>query len=466
MGSCVETDLFGNTLHAPSWSNLAACYRTDSLIQCLQDLETSSQSTDETALFATLVNMSSSKQQPYHRWVRYREGYAGELVKEILRRYPVSESHGYVLDPMCGSGSTLVACREDNVNCAGIDVNPYAVLCTKVKTASLSAKELIKAENMLETLLRTRSLPAPQFIPIKKLDSYFPEHNFSVLCSINTWVSAIEDKNIHDLFFLALLASLEDCSNRKKDGNGLATRTCPVDDPLSRFHSQCSLMLTDIKHHPYRHGPDCKALIGSAKNMHAVFSHAVQTPNARCESIIFSPPYANSFDYYESYKLELLFGQYFNWQSLIEARKELIRNYRIGFGTQLESHIPIVKKLCDEIRHQIPLKESRTGVADGRTRLVPNMLCAYFEDMERVMAQGYHLLAPGGLMHIVVDQSAYVGVPIPTDLVFVDTAKRLGFHIESLIKCRRANTSGQQLKAYPYLKQLLRESIVSIRKPE
>lgn len=93
------------------------------------------------------------------------------------------------------------------------------------------------------------------------------------------------------------------------------------------------------------------------------------------------------------------------------------------------------------------------------------MLRGYFEDMGAVIAGGFSALSPGGTMHIVVDQSAYVGIPIPTDLIFGMLAEDVGFEVSSVINCRRANTSGQQLKKFPYLKSLLRESIVSLTKP-
>jgi hypothetical protein len=65
--------------------------------------------------------------------------------------------------------------------------------------------------------------------------------------------------------------------------------------------------------------------------------------------------------------------------------------------------------------------------------------------------------------HIVVDQSSYLGVIIPTDVLLARIASERDFKIKQIIKCRKANTSGQQLNEYPYLENL-RESIVSFEK--
>ena len=43
-------------------------------------------------------------------------------------------------------------------------------------------------------------------------------------------------------------------------------------------------------------------------------------------------------------------------------------------------------------------------------------------------------------------------------------AEDVGFKVKRVTVCRTANTSGQQLKVYPYLRLLLRESIVTLIK--
>lgn len=162
--------------------------------------------------------------------------------------------------------------------------------------------------------------------------------------------------------------------------------------------------------------------------------------------------------------MELLFGQLLSPDDYQKHKKKQIRNYRICYGKELHSEYPIVEMLCNEIREEIPKKEVRTGKRDGRTRLMPNMLCGYFCDMGKVLKQLYEALDNGGSCYIVVDQSAYVGVIVPTDVILADIAKSCGFKVEEIVVCRKANTSGQQLKAYPYLGQTLRESIVCLKK--
>jgi site-specific DNA-methyltransferase (adenine-specific) len=185
----------------------------------------------------------------------------------------------------------------------------------------------------------------------------------------------------------------------------------------------------------------------------------------RAGAVIFSPPYANSFDYFESYKLELLLGEYCDSESLITKRANAIRNYRICYGYELESTSELVEMTCAEIHLAIPEKEKLTGKRDARTRIVPNLLRGYFDDMQRALASIYSSLVSGGRCFIVVDQSAYVGVVVATDLLLAALGEQIGFRVELISKCRTANTSGQQLRRFPYLREYLRESIVALRKP-
>lgn len=455
-----------NSFGTVSWSNLSGVFDNKELQLFFENLETKYHVKNEVNFFAQLVNMSTACKKPFHRWIRYREGYSGELVREILKRYPISPQKHFVMDPMCGSGSSLVACGDLGIDAIGLDVNGYAVLTTNVKCHSFTQVELSLILDSIGQLRRGISFnECDKSTPTNDIRKYFPEDNFNKLLSIKEWISTAFNKGIvADFFNVALLAILEDCSNRKKDGNGLATRPAPVSDVLERLLSQLTLMLEDVSVKSISKSHR-KAFDSSALQLENSSKQFAATTRKELGLIIFSPPYANSFDYFESYKLELVFGDFIKVSELNDSRQRLIRNYRITAPKKTIISVHPVELLCSEIMTRIPTKEAETGTRDGRTRLVPNMLRGYFEDMRTVIQEGYNSLCADGTMHIVVDQSAYVGVPIATDLIFALLAEKIGFDVVSVKNCRRANTSGQQLKKFPYLKNLLRESIVSLRKP-
>jgi hypothetical protein len=445
-----------------SWTSLRDVYRNKKLSTRLQNLEESFHSADETQSFSALVNASTSRKYPYHRWIRYREGYAGELVKEILHRYPPPDQ-SIVLDPMCGSGSTLVACNESGIPSIGIDVSPFAVAASACKGYSLSYSQIEslreKAKKVVEESRDNDAILSNYDIDIAK---FFNKRNLQQLVNLKRTIRTHRMSVVKDILEFALLAILEDCSDRKKDGNGLASRKTLITDCYEAFLSKVEMMAIDYQYAAHSHLS--KALVHDAKSLDSEFI-TQELDGREVGSIVFSPPYANSFDYFASYKLELIFMEWTDSKTIHEERKALIRNYRLGYKQDLESDLPEVEMICDEMQERIPEKEERTGIRDGRTRLVPNMLRGYFQDMGKVIETGMQRLCTGGHMHIVVDQSAYLGVPIPTDILLAMIAERLGYEVVEITQCRKANTSSQQLKLFPYLSKLLRETIVTIHKP-
>ncbi len=441
------------------WSDLADTFSSSDLCESLEKLEERYNVSNEEDFFKKLVNTSVSKLQPYHRWVRYREGYAGDLVKEILSRYP-NVPGGVVLDPMCGSGSTSVAASELGLQSIGLDVNPFAILSTEVKSYALSAREIQTLHDIVKTWNKAPLSGCFKFNEHEEqISKYFYKSNLIELVRIKRHIHKISDKRIFSILNFCLLAILEDCSNRKRDGNGLATRPSTVSNVQKRFLDQLKLVLNDYEEHPHEKDHIARGIELDARKLSSKVMSGDQAG-----AIIFSPPYANSFDYFESYKLELVFGEYSLLTELGEYRERLVRNYRINKTAEKTTDIDLVDALCIEIERKIPEKERSTGKRDSRTRLVPGMLRSYFFDMRAIIENCYSILLNGGFMHIVVDQSAYVGIPIPTDTILAKIAEDSGFKVNEMIVCRGASTSGQQLKMNPRLKELLRETIIVLEK--
>ena len=67
-----------------------------------------------------------------HDWYRFVLSYPAHLVQDYLRRFGVDSSQT-VLDPFCGTGTTLVECKKQGIPSIGIESNPMASLASRVK---------------------------------------------------------------------------------------------------------------------------------------------------------------------------------------------------------------------------------------------------------------------------------------------------------------------------------------------
>lgn len=408
-----------------------------------------------------LVNFSQNKDVPIHEWFKYREGFSGKLVDGLIRDAALC-ADDIVVDPFVGSGTTLVSSVARGFDAIGIDVNPMSTMLSKVKSTKYLDEDI---EAVLSEL--TKLMAQKENIKItgnEDIAKYFPSNNYTDLKKIYKFLCGIKDQKIYEILFCAYLSIIEPCSNRKRDGNGLKTVASKVTCVFECFRDKVHQILNDISDVSTGFSAKSYVFTGCANNICDYCQHIQQQTNKAIGCIIFSPPYANSFDYFESYKLELFLGGFIDEKKGINSyRSTAIRSF-IG-GAKEQHPDKYVELLAQEIADSIPVKEAATKKKDARTRKVPQMIMGYFKDMEDVIDGCYKSLRTNGRCYIVIDQSSYLGKIVPSDLLFAYFAEKHGFIVDKIIECRKAKTSGQQTRQFPYLKTMLRESIVVLIKP-
>ena len=272
------------------------------------------------------------------------------------------------------------------------------------------------------------------------------------------------DKKIYDVLFVGYLCIIEDVSDRKRDGNGLKSDKSKVENVYDFYKLKLSSIIDDIFSDKIDENIKVNVVSGSAMDLDKYVEKFSKVSGLSLGSIMYSPPYANSFDYFESYKLEIILGEFVdNMKEINDYRDKAVKSF-VRKKEEKISEFKFVNDIAEEIENAIPIKEAKTGKRDSRTRKVPQMIKGYFEDMAQVIMKSSKVLESGKRCYIVVDQSSYLGKIVPTDLFLARIGELYGFKVNEIIVCRNAKTSGQQLSAYPYLKTMLRESIVVLEK--
>lgn len=436
-------------------------YENADLQEFIYELEFRYESIDLSHKYSNLVNFSDNMEVPFHKWFRYREGFSGKLIHELIKDSGAIKSE-IIIDPFCGSGTTPVVALLEGYKGLGIDVNPLSAFIGNVKMQHYTLEEINKCKIISQNLLRNFRGNEDKYNCLQK---YFEMDNFTALCSIKSYIDTIQDSRIYDLLLTAFLCIVEASSNRWRDGNGLKTVHTKVTDVFSIYINKLSDILNDIESTSDRLLGEGMCIADTATNLHSICDEHYFSKNLKVGTIIFSPPYPNSFDYFESYKLELVFGGFAeNIRDINNFRQQAVRSFISAKPQQdCDKHVELI---VTEIEQAIPKKEAETGKKDFRTRKVPNMIKGYFSDMQEIIKQCGLCLEKGRKMYIVVDQSAYVGVIVPTDLLLAYLAEQVGFEVTGIIECRKARTSTQQLRRHPYLKNGLRESIVELVKKQ
>ena len=96
-----------------------------------------------------------------HGWLRLTPAYSVQWVREQLE-----ECRGArlpILDPFCGTGTTLLACAELGIDCDAIDINPFLVWLARAKTGRYDRRAVEDAARCVRAMARaTAGVRAPE----------------------------------------------------------------------------------------------------------------------------------------------------------------------------------------------------------------------------------------------------------------------------------------------------------------
>lgn len=399
--------------------------------------------------FSNLVNFKTNKDIPRHSWFTYKQGYSGKLISKLLIEEKPSKKH-YVLDPFAGVGTTNVVAQNLGYKSIGLDINPVATFAAGVKTSVFSVSEVRKIKKMIKDYSYKHN---SSFIPNSSLlETSFKKESFRKLMHIKGFFESIKNKKVRSFFKLAYLSIIENVSTRIKDGNGLkiVKNKRAIKDVYGYYLDRCKSMLEDIRSNNSGETP---ILINGSLISENNFR---KIKNKKVGIVIFSPPYANCFDYCEVYKLELWMGGFVNRQEdFKEYRRMAVRSH---VNSSFDHHVKYRNVKVNLIADLI----SSFNIWNKN---IPAMIRGYFDDMTEVFKNLQLLMIKGAKCFIVVANSGYKGVLVPTDLLLSDISSQYGFKTLKIIYARKMRASSQQMNdLHNGYKNLMRESIVVLEK--
>lgn len=122
-----------------------------------------------------------------------------ELLNIIVKQ--IKDNNIKLLDPFCGSGTTLVIAQDLGIDSIGIDINPYATLLSYVKTNVYDRDKMLSAIDKIENKLnQEQNFKEHYFYNIEK---WFRKDIIQSLSKIRLCIIAEEDVSVRkflDLF--------------------------------------------------------------------------------------------------------------------------------------------------------------------------------------------------------------------------------------------------------------------------
>jgi len=354
---------------------------------------------------------------------KYPTRYIPQIPRWAISKY--SNLGDFVLDPFCGSGTTLVEAILHGRSGVAIDIDPFARLLTKVKTAYYSEAVLADIGYVIDQIRDKCRRVLPKYNPpdIPNIDKWFTKESIEGLSALRNFIDELceEKEVVKDYLYIVLAAIIRRCSNAENVSPKpyISTRFPKVvGNPTTAFFEIEELYRPAIESYSRKiANMDCSNLILESNDARQI---DLERPITLA---VTSPPYINAYDYVRILKFENMWLGLADNNELVEKRKQYIgtENTKSFYGdfslaTQSATLNSIVPNIAD-----IDEKRSR-------------MVYTYFEDMVLNMLAVRKNLATGGRYVIVVGDSTIRNQTIPTSKVLIEIAEKNGYHCDMSFK--------------------------------
>jgi len=405
--------------------------------------------------------------RPVHDWYRFVLSFPPHLVRAYLQRFQLNQNHT-VLDPFCGTGTTLVECKKLGIASRGIEANRMAHFAGQVKTdwspdpgglrrhASRVAKKAsaqmdagkieqnLFYKNPKQETTNLLTLPPEQFkLLLKDSISPLPLHKILVL---RDTLKELYDERYYRHELLALAKTLVYSAGNLCFGPEVGVGVAKVDAPvLSDWMKEIEAIADDLQSLKGKNDASSTVFQADAREINQVLE-----PDS-VDAVITSPPYPNEKDYTRTTRLEsVVLGFIKDKEDLRLLKKTLVRSntrgvYKNDADDQWISNFPEIQRLAETIES----KRIELGKTSGFERMYHRVTRLYFGGMAKHLAALREVLRRGAwLAYVVGDQASYLRVKIQTGFLLADIAKSLGYEVAGidLFRTRLATATKEQLR--------------------
>lgn len=372
-----------------------------------------------------------------HGLHEYKGKFNPQVAKAILNIFGIGRG-SRVLDPFCGSGTTIVECAHLGAAGVGTDINPLAVLLANAKLTCLTTPIDVLRNDLGRLTKRASRLRNPTLGKADSerddyLRSWFEHSRLGWIEAMRRLIEAECTPRAH--VFLAIASDLlRDQSNQEPADLRIRRRSTPLPKINFReaFATTAARFLDRVEAAQTILGvcePTSKAVLADVRAL------SIEGP---FDAAITSPPYATALPYIDTQRLSLV------WLGLCEPRgisgldaqligsRELTTKERIRIADELRDNALRLPKaqltFCEDLARAL-------GPGDGfRRKAVPQLIYRYMAHMRDGFAAVSKLLRRGAPYALIVGHNHTVlsGVrrDIDTPFHLAALARSIGWTVE------------------------------------
>ncbi|SMG44498.1 site-specific DNA-methyltransferase [Agreia pratensis] len=314
---------------------------------------------------------------------------APEIATDYLKVREVGNKTALsILDPMCGSGTVLSVAAERGHNAIGFDVDPLAVMMTRVATRPIATDPLLDQAERLVAAAQASTRKKMRWED-KQTQAFakfwFGDKQRVALNRLSLGLDLVEDEAVRETLQIALSriivtkspkASLAADTSHSRPHRTIQKSTYDVYDGFLRSVKELTRLL------------DKRAMPGSAKAFRGDSRGLADVPNNSVDLAITSPPYLNAIDYLRGHKLSLI------WLGHTIPELRDIRSNSIGAERGLDE-IP-----AERVQNMVEV--IKASASDPNALPLPTItryakdVCEFADELYRVSRTGAQVIAVVG----------------------------------------------------------------------
>jgi len=363
-----------------------------------------------------------------HKIHDYPAMFIPQLARKIINEF--SEEGDTVLDIFSGSGTTIVESKILNRNGIGIDLNPLAILISKVKTTQLEKKNILHSYKIF--LKRYEEID--NNFEIKKfsnIDFWFHPIVIKVFSKIYKIIEEFKNEDIRNLYKIAFSSIIRKLSYCKHSGFKMhkdkkkEELIYDENSILNSFYKSLSKVAKSVL--------DFSNIDNKSTTTIMTGDSKIYKTNKDVDLIITSPPYGDS-------KTTVAYGQFSKLQSLwlgliSENEKGHIENIDKELLGGIIKLVDIDDKIIyksqalfqaiSTMKYTLDLNEKKNV---DRIRDV----LSFYIDLDKAIKQQTKYLKLNKYSVYIVASRTVKNIQLNTDIIIAELGKEYGLELESI----------------------------------
>ena len=355
------------------------------------------------------------------------------LVRELIKEF--SEEGSLIFDPFCGTGVALLEGLRLGRNTIGSDINPLAILISKVRCSNLNDEDHETVEKLIHEIKDSRAWDKlERDTPnVKNIDYWYSQKAIDELSRIRFWITKKLDTEISTVVKRLLVIAFSHTSRyvsyvRKGEFKRYRIPEKKIYS-LNGFLDAKESFIYTLGHYskilyedPIPESSKCKLIYEDIRD-------GIPIEDGSVDLILTSPPYGDSkttvaYDEFSSFSLEWCNGLIrealtINDGVLIQNKNDLA-NKLLGSGKEEEVvESPTLSKIAEEIAR----------VSEKRARDVRR----FYSDLGGIIKNLSTKLKIGGHACFLVGNRTVSGIEVPMDLIVKEMFEETGMKLEKIL---------------------------------